>query len=436
MLGIIGLMLGTVVLIIGAYKGLGVLPLSLLAGAVVVVTNGMDLWTSFSQVYITGYVGFFTNFFLIFASSALYAKIMEESGSAIAIGYKFIDWFGAKRAVLVVLVSSAALTYGGVSLFVVVFAIAPIIMVLFNAADIPRRLAMGPLLAGSATFTMTLLPGTPQLTNVVPTNFLGTSLTAAPVLGIVGATLMFTGQYLYLSWEERRLRAAGEHFTFIEGADISVYQVERDQLPSAIKAFAPMIIVVGMIMSLRTVFTESAQLIVTSMIVASTVAIIFNWERLKDKKALFNTSAAGAVTAISAPCAIVGFGAIVQHSPSFQMITDWVLNLDMNIYVMAAVATAVISGITGSSSGGLLITLGTLSEQYIASGADLEIIHRLSAVFAGTLDTLPHSSALFLMFAYLGLTHKDGYRFVFLGSVVIPTMVSLLLLAGVVVLGL
>ena len=436
MVGIIGLLAGIAFLMIGAYKGLAALPLTLTAGLIVVLTNQLEIWPAFSETYLNGYVGFFRNFFLIFASSSLYAKIMEESGAAISIGYKFIDWFGSKRAVLVVFFATAALTYGGISLFVVVFAIAPIIMVLFKEADIPRRLAMGPLILGSATFTMTSLPGTPQLTNVVPTNFLGTTLTAAPVLTLIGAGMMITLSCFYLSWEERRLRAAGEHFTFPEGKDLSAYEVNREELPSAVSSFLPMLVVVGMIVGLRTVITDSAALIVLAMMVASGVALAFNWSRLHDKKAVVNAGTTGAITAISGPCAVVAFGSLVQSTHSFQLIVQWLLSFDMNIYVTAAVATAIISAITGSSSGGLQITMETLSTQYIESGANLEIIHRLSSIFAGSLDTLPHASALFLMFAYLGLTHKEAYRFVGLGAVLIPLIVGTILLTGVVMLGL
>ena len=192
MIGILGLIIAILVLGILAYKGVGALPLTLLAGAIVIITNQMNIWESYSEFYMNGYIGFFKSYFLIFAASSFYAKIMEDSGSAVSIGYKFIDWFGKKNAMLIVLLATSVLTYGGISLFVVVFAVSPIIMLLFKEADIPRRLAMGPLLAGSAAYTMTVLPGTPQLTNVVPTSYLGTTLTAAPVFSIIIAIIMFT----------------------------------------------------------------------------------------------------------------------------------------------------------------------------------------------------------------------------------------------------
>lgn len=436
MIGIIGLLIAIAMLGYMAYKGVGALALTIAAGIVVIITNQMDIWESFSNYYMTGYVNFFKNYFLLFAASALYAKIMEESGAAVSIGYKFIDWFGKKRAVLVVFLATSALTYGGISLFVVIFAITPIIMVLFKEADIPRRLAMGPVLAGAATITMTSLPGSPQLTNVVPTRFLGTSLTAAPILGIIASIMMFTMIVFYLDWEEKRLRAAGEHFTYMPGTDPSVYEIDRSKLPSPLKSFIPLILIVGIIISMKNIIVVSTALVVFAMLVASAVALIFFWDRLKDKKAVFNTGLGSAVGAIAGPCAVVAFGTLVQNSGAFVDVVAWINSFRMNPYITGTLATGIISGITGSSSGGLTITMQTFAEQFKASGADLSILHRLTAIAAGSLDTLPHSSGLFLMFAWLGLTHKEGYRFVFVVSVLVPLIATIVLTTGVIMMGL
>ena len=174
MVGIIGLLLAIAILIFGAYKGLGALPLTMIAALVAIVFNGIPLWEGFATHYMAGYTSAYMSYFLMFACSALYAKLMDESGCATAIGYKFIDWFGRKNIMLVTILIVSVLTYGGVSLFVVVYAVAPIMFLLFKEANLPRHLTMACLIVGSATYTMTTLPGTPQLTNVVPTEYLGT----------------------------------------------------------------------------------------------------------------------------------------------------------------------------------------------------------------------------------------------------------------------
>ena len=209
---ILGLIISIAVLIVLAYRGVQALPLAIVAGLVVVITNGMDIWDSFAAKYMGGYVGFIQSYFLIFAASSLYAKLMDVTGSAVAIGQKFIQWFGAKRALLVVVITSGVLTYGGVSTFVIIFAMAPITYTLFKSADIPRRHIPAVIGIGACTFTMTALPGSVQIQNIVPTQYLGTSMTAAPVLGIIASVMMFAMGYAYMAWAVKRSQAKGEHF--------------------------------------------------------------------------------------------------------------------------------------------------------------------------------------------------------------------------------
>ena len=141
-LSVIGLILAVIVLVIGAYRGLGALPLTLLASLVVILTSRISIWTGFSQYYMNGYTSAYFSYFLLFCSSALYAKLMDISGCATSIGYQFIDWFGKKRVLLVSTLIISVLTYGGVSLFVVVYAVAPIMFLLFKEANLPRHLTM------------------------------------------------------------------------------------------------------------------------------------------------------------------------------------------------------------------------------------------------------------------------------------------------------
>ena len=164
MIGVIGLILAIAVLTVGAYKGMGALPLTLIAALVALVANAANiielfsldyLWLGFSTQYMKGYSNAYLSYFLLFSCSSLYAKFMNDSGSATAVGYKLIDWFGRKRVILVSLLVTAVLTYGGVSLFVVVYAVAPIFFLLFKEANLPRHLTMGCIIGGSATFTMT-----------------------------------------------------------------------------------------------------------------------------------------------------------------------------------------------------------------------------------------------------------------------------------------
>lgn len=113
MIGIIGIVLAIIFLMVGSYKGLSALPLTLLASLIVIVTNVMNLWESLATLYMNGYVGTYLNYFLIFCCSSLYAHVMTESGSTLSIAYQLLGWFGKKRVILASIIIVAILTYGG-----------------------------------------------------------------------------------------------------------------------------------------------------------------------------------------------------------------------------------------------------------------------------------------------------------------------------------
>lgn len=428
-IAIIGIILSVAVLVIGAYKGLGALPLTLLASLVVILANGMNVWDGFATHYMTGYTGAYMSYFLLFASSSLYAELMNSSGCATSIGYKFIDWFGKKRVLLVSTLIISFLTYGGVSLFVVVYAVAPIMFLLFREADIPRHLTMACLITGAATYTMTCLPGTPALTNVIPTQYLGTTLTAAPIMGIIATIAMFTLCMIYMTYEEKKAKKENEHWSDVAlTSDSSMYEIkDRSMLPSVWKSFTPLIVLVLIIIIGSHFISNSTMLATIAMLLGALLTFILNFDKFrnKNKKTLVTKGLEGGISGIGGLAAVVAFGTVVQNSEAYANIIQWVLSLNLNAYVKGVLSTMVVSGITGSSSGGLKIMYNSLAETFISSGANLQILHRLTNISAGALDTLPHSPGLFLMFAVLGLTHKTAYKHVFACSVIIPLIITI-----------
>ena len=87
--------------------------------------------------------------------------------------------------------------------------------------------------------------------------------------------------------------------------------------------------------------------------------------------------------------------------------------------------TNILCGLTGSGSGGMSITLGLMAEKYIEAAANfdipLDVLHRVIAMAAGGMDTLPHNGAVITLLAVTGLTHREAYKEIF-GITIIKTL--------------
>ena len=123
---------------------------------------------------------------------------------------------------------------------------------------------------------------------------------------------------------------------------------------------------------------------------------------------------------------MVGFGTIVSSTGAFQAIVDWLVALDINVYWKGVISTSVISGVTGSASSGVRLCVDYLGDYFIGSGCNLEVLHRLISLASITFDSLPHCSGCFIMFAYLGLNHKNAYKYTFLFDTVLTVAMTII----------
>lgn len=424
MLGVIGLILAIIALIVFAYKGLGALPLAILGALIAILFNGMPVWTTFAEQFAPGYAGAYTSYLLLFVASALYAKFMDISGLATSIGYKMVDWFGTKHVVLVGILIVGVLTYSGVSLFVVIFAVAPILFMMFQEANLPRHLTAICFSAGSSTFTMTCLPGSPQLSNVVATEYLGTTLNAAPVMGIICGIALFIMCWAYGEWATKKARERGEEWTPMENA---MEAKKRDEVPEAWKGFLTVVVLLATIIVGSHMGVNATLIAVAAMLIGCVLVVVLSFSQFKETNwiKLISDGMQSGVGSIGGIAAILGFGAVVRTTPAYQTIIDWCLGLNMNPLVLAVLVTCVICAITGGSSSGQRIMYETMAPVFISSGANLGVLHRLIAIASGSLDTLPHSSGLFVVYQVLGLNHKNAYRHTFATSVVSPLIVTI-----------
>jgi H+/gluconate symporter-like permease len=189
-MGLLGIAFGLLLLLTLAFRSWSVLLLAPAAALVAAVFAGEPLLAHWTQTFMGGTARFLAQFFPIFLLGALFGKLMDDSGSVTAIADYMTLRLGERRAILAVVLAGALVTYGGVSLFVAFFVLAPMAQALFRAAAIPRRLMPAAIALGTSTFTMSALPGTPAIQNAIPMPFFGTTPFAAPGLGVIASAIM------------------------------------------------------------------------------------------------------------------------------------------------------------------------------------------------------------------------------------------------------
>src|SRR6516162_10310805 len=400
--------------------------------------NSMTLPKTAPSVFMEKMVGFIKNYFPVFMLGAVFGKVIELSGFSKSIVSAVIGVLGRERAVLSIVVVCAILTYGGVSLFVVVFAVYPFAAEMFRQGDIPKRLIPCTIALGAFSFTMDALPGTPQIQNIIPTTFFNTTTWAAPILGLVGSVFVFGVGLAYI--ENRRL-AAQKHG---EGYGTELLNepepFEEKELPNPWIAISPLVVVGVANFVLTTLVpraygakheaTLGGHPIVTqvgpvaaiwavegALILGILTVFIFAWRPVLARFADGSKAAvAGALLASLNTASEYGFGGVIALLPGFAAIAE-ALRAIPNPLINEAISVTVLAGITGSASGGMSIALAAMSDTFIAAAEaakiPLEVLHRVASMASGGMDTLPHNGAVITLLAVTGLTHRDSYKDIF-----------------------
>jgi len=478
-MGLAGIFVGLGLLIWLSYRGWSVLVLAPLAALIASLFAREPLLAHWTQTFMSSAAGFLASFFPLFLLGAIFGKLMDDSGSVQTIARFMTEKLGPQRAMLAVVLAGAMVTYGGVSLFVAFFVLAPMAQALFRAADVPARLMPAAIALGTSTFTMSALPGTPAIQNAIPMPFFGTTAFAAPGLGVIAAAIMLGFGMWWLRRAESVARKAGEGFgtvTVDKHVDASANPVVRerastsgsfdpaeatrggqsDRQPGVFIALLPLIVVVvvNLLMALvvlprlDTDYLAEPRFggisianvggvwaVLVALLTAIVVLIACNWNRLPSLRETVDAGANASVLPVVSVASLVGFGAVVAAMPAFEMVRDWVLGIGGGPLVSLAVSTNILAALTGSASGGLTIALDALGATYMqlaaTTGLDPSLMHRVAVIGAGTLDSLPHNGAVVTLLAVCGTGHRESY----FDIVMVGIVGALLALIAVIVLG-
>jgi H+/gluconate symporter-like permease len=438
-----------------AYRGYSVILFApICALLAILLTAPSEVLPMFSGIFMEKMVGFVKLYFPVFMLGALFGKVIELSGFSKSIVSAVIKLIGAQRAMLSIVVVCAILTYGGVSLFVVVFAVYPFAAEMFRQGNIPKRLIPGTIALGSFTFTMDALPGTPQIQNIIPTTFFKTTTFAAPWLGVIGSVFILIVGMIYLTSRRKKAIAAGEGYG--TGHTNEPDNIDDEQLISPYLAILPLLLV-GILNKYFTIaipdyfgksFTvdipghplvvDITKLVAIwavegALLVGILSVVVLAWKQVTEKFAAGSKDAiAGSLLASMNTASEYGFGGVIAALPGFVIVADSLKSIP-NPLVNEAITVTVLAGITGSASGGMSIALAAMSDTFIqaanAAHIPMEVLHRVASMASGGMDTLPHNGAVITLLAVTGLTHKTSYRDIFAVTLIKTSAVFVIIAA-------
>lgn len=390
--------------------------------------------------------GYVTNYFLVYFVGALFGAVYMFTDAAKSIAVWLIRVSKGKYVAAIIMTITGILTYGGISGFVVFFVIYPIALQVFRAANVTRRLIPAAISAGCWTWSM-YGPGSPSIQNVIPMTNLGTSATAAPIPSVVATVVTYVLIFVWLEYRTKVFNKKDIRFNDLSltfQLDESEFgKADESKLPNVVLAIIPIILI--LVLFNAPFFDNPAHAtnpvlparigfpVETSVIFGTILAVLFMFRRVDGGIMgwikVFNKGAADSGVAILNTAIVVGFGGIVQRTKGFTDLVAALQTWNMHPLFFVMFTVAICAGACGSASGGMGVAFNALKDTYIKLGAELPYVHRIAAIAAGTLDTLPHQGAQITLLNICKMTHKEAYTDIAVTQIAIPFIACFVFIA-------
>ncbi len=462
-LNVIIIILSLIGLIAFAYRGFSVIMMAPIMAILAATLSGLDIMPSYTELFMGKAVTYIKSYFPVFMLGAIFGKVMEETGLARSLASAIINGLGKEphKAVLSIVLASSILTYGGVLLFVVVFAVYPFAAALFREVNYPKRFVPAAIALGAFTATMDSFPGTPQIQNIIPTTYFGTNLYAAPLAGIIGTIIIYGSGCYYLVFRLKRALACGEGYgnhtlnELVSNTDAKLFSWKVACIPLITVLAVNFVIteyihwdinilvpfqqmkgiplVAGKVQNVASVWA-----LIISLVAGIVIALAVGWREVKtvtSMSKILNAGAIGSLLAIMNTASEVGYGNVISQLPGFAKVAQFLIDIHLGEtpLVSEAVTVTILAGITGSASGGMAIALELMAQNWLSwaqsIGMGPEILHRVASMASGGLDTLPHNGAVITLLAVCGLSHRESYRDICVTTLLIKIIAVFIIIA-------
>ena len=417
-LSIIGILIALAIVVFGSLKGLNLIILSSVAAFVVAATGGVGLIGGYTT-YLSGVANSVTSMFPIFLGGQLLGSFLEATGLTESIANAIIKKFGTKMIIIAVFLVSWILVFCGINVFVIIFTVYPLACAFFKVGDIPRSLI--PACVLGACVSEQCLPGVTTNANLLSTEAFGVPAAAGPITGIVASLFLLIANGYYLYRQGEKARKNGEHFTPLPGENFDV-NLDKEGLPQPVLILPP----IAAVLIALNVFKIPGY---ASLYIGAVVAMVMFWKRLGGFQAIVKVlnKAAKSSQSVIATCAIIGFSSIVTAVPGYNLLLTGLEKVSGgNPYVFAFVAVAAIAAVSGSATGGVKFVLNTFSQKLLDMGGNPASLCRVICASSLTFDSLPHNSAVVLTLEACNVSHKEGYKHLFVTTVVNTTLATVI----------
>lgn len=418
-LSLIIILLSIGVFIVLCYRGLSPIASALISTAIVSVADVNGFFAGFFGLFPQVTTGFMAFMILPFLTGAIFGTVMNASGCNEKLGRWLVAKAGPRLAPYTLALLTVILLLGGVMSYV--FVVAYLSFGILKAANLPRVVGLT-IMSGYMPIGMILLCGA-TTTQLVCTSFLGTTIYAGLPLGIVMSVVCVVMVTVYVEFLMRACRKDGIGWDGGEEQSGST-QFSEEELPGIFSAILPVIIVVvGCLVLINVVKMDSTAAIVIAQSAAAVIILILNWNRIKENKLkLITEGAHAALVPLVGSSLVVGFAGVVAETAAYSALVSWVTTLQINPYALTVIGTAVCCAICADAMGGLSAFFTIMTPQLVAAGANMNIVHKLAGASSATFDSLPHNGNINISLQVFGLTHKQGYKHMFIVQTLFPVV--------------
>ncbi len=431
-ISLIGFAVAAVVFGLLCYKGVHIIPSSLLAAAILCIMSGMPVYSTLTDVYMPSFANFIKSYYLLLYAGAFFARVMADGGAVAGIAYRIVKlaYRFPKKYQKVVAVCCLPLinfiiVYGGITVYAAVFTLVAIAKEIFDEMDINwGYYAVASLGSGKIA---QFFPGSAEAVNLLPIEYFGTTPLSGTFIGIMGALAMyaFAVVYVFISVNRDERNNIGFLPAGAEIARSELMEIDKEHLQPLWKCLLPMII---MWCALNLLSLPAP----VALFIASIVAMIIFYKTLRFKASLAE-SAIRAITSLSLLCSVVAYGAVLANTPGYNFALTLVDKIPGGAAFKVWLTCLIITPILNSASGGITVILKSLGDQFLATGIAPGALHRLVVVSSMGLNSLPHNSGTATIAAVGKVEYKYFYIHLFwtslvgatVGSIVVMLLVSM-----------